>query len=150
MLRLSRMTDYACVILSNMAREPFLVMSSSHLSEMTCLPEPSVAKILKLLAKASLVSSIRGASGGYKLEVDPQSISIGAIVEAIEGPVALTACVEDSHQPCAIRETCHLQGKWSPLNNAIRQALQSVNLMEIMKQDPKGAPCVTVKDFMHE
>lgn len=132
MLRLSRLTDYAVVTLSAMARQQGCVLSSAALAEQSGVPEPTVAKILKLLAKDGLVASVRGAAGGYRLDTPAAGISIGAVVAAVEGPVALTACVEGSTQECGMHQSCALRGKWDPVNDAIRAALEQVTVADVM------------------
>jgi FeS assembly SUF system regulator len=132
MLRLSRLTDYAVVTLSAMARQQGCVLSSAALAEQSGVPEPTVAKILKLLAKDGLVASVRGAAGGYRLDTPASGISIGAVVAAVEGPVALTACVEGSAQECGMHKSCALRGKWDPVNDAIRGALEQVSVADVM------------------
>ena len=132
MLRLSRLTDYAVVTLSAMARQQGCVLSSAALAEQSGVPEPTVAKILKLLARDGLVASVRGAAGGYRLDTPAAGISIGAVVAAVEGPVALTACVEGSAQECGMHGSCALRGKWDPVNDAIRAALEQVTVADVM------------------
>lgn len=134
MLRLSRLTDYAVVVLAAMAARQGCVLSSAALAEQTHVPEPTVAKILKMLARDGVVDSVRGAAGGYRLDKTAETVSIGAVVTAVEGPVALTACVEGSQQPCGMRECCPLRGKWDPVNEAIRAALASVTVADVMNQ----------------
>ena len=93
MLKLSRLTDYAVVVLTimeNQGRDP---VSAAILAEQSKLPEPTVAKILKLLAGGGLVNSIRGIKGGYILEKDLADISVKDVIHALDGPIALTACV---------------------------------------------------------
>ena len=132
MLRLSRLTDYAVVTLTAMARQQGCVLSSAALAEQSGVPDPTVAKILKLLAKDGLVASVRGAAGGYRLDTPASGISIGAVVAAVEGPVALTACVEGSTQECGMHQSCALRGKWDPVNDAIRAALEQVSVADVM------------------
>lgn len=134
MLRLSRLTDYAVVVLSAMARMEERIVSSVTLAEQTKVPEPTVSKLLKLMAKDGILVSVRGAAGGYRLDKPAAAISIGAVVTVVEGPVALTACVEGSAQPCGLESCCALKGKWNPVNTAIRAALESVSVADIMNE----------------
>lgn len=145
MLRLSRLTDYAVVTLSAMARQQGCVLSSAALAEQSGVPEPTVAKILKLLAKDGLVASVRGAAGGYRLDTPATAISIGAVVTAVEGPISLTACVEGSTQECGMSSGCALRGKWDPVNDAIRGALEQVSVADVM-----GRGCCAVRPAMAE
>lgn len=131
MIKLSKMTDYAVVVLSRMARSRGALLSAGNLAEKTNLPEPTVAKILKLLAKQELIESVRGVSGGYRLERGAQDIPVTAIIAAIEGPIALTSCVEDSHDSCALQGVCAMNGRWNPVNRALRLALDNVTLADM-------------------
>lgn len=134
MLRLSRLTDYAVVTLAAMSGQSGAVLSAAALAEQTGVPEPTVAKILKLLARDGIVASVRGAAGGYRLDGPAAGISIGAVVAAVEGPIALTACVEGSAQECGLSACCPLQGRWDPVNEAIRTALAGVSVADVMNQ----------------
>lgn len=139
MLRLSRLTDYAVVVLAAMAARRGEVLSSALLAEQSHVPEPTVAKILKMLARDGIVDSVRGAAGGYRLDRAAEDVTIGVVVTAVEGPVALTACVEGSTQGCGMSEACALRGRWDPVNEAIRAALESVTVADVVNQGCCGA-----------
>ena len=94
------------------------------LAQATGLQAPTVSKILKTLAHSDLVTSHRGMHGGYTLSRPPAAISVAAIIEALEGPVALTACVEASDEQCNVASLCPIRGGWEKVNRAIRQALE--------------------------
>ncbi len=137
MVRLTRMTDYAVVVLCQMARdEDHGVFTASALAEATGLPLPSVSKLLKLLAHQGIVNAQRGASGGYGLARPPESISARDIVLALEGPVVLTACVEGGEGGCEFEGSCAIRGHWDPVNAAIHQALRQVTLAEMAAPRP--------------
>lgn len=137
MLKLGRMTDYAVVTLSRLAQEPpGTVMTAPRLAVATGLPEPTVAKLLKGLTHHGLVSAQRGAAGGYSLARPPGSITMAEVVTALEGPIALTACVDGSEDDCLIQGTCPIRGCWEPVNVALRQALAAVTLAELMVDAP--------------
>jgi Rrf2 family protein len=87
---------------------------------------------LKILASASFVTSVRGASGGYRLVELAQSISLADIVTATEGPIALTACVESVGEGCSLEHVCSIKGRWDPVNDAIYSALDSVKLSDMV------------------
>ena len=131
MVRLSKLTDYAVVLLAEMAGAKGALLSASALAEKTGLPEPTVAKILKLLAGAGLVKSVRGVSGGYRLERAAESVKLTEIIAAMEGPIALTACTEGSHENCALEGVCSLNGRWDPVNEAFQAALANVTLADM-------------------
>jgi FeS assembly SUF system regulator len=133
MIKLSKLTDYAVVALSEMAREKGAMVTAPDLAVKTGLPEPTISKVLKLLAKAEVIASTRGANGGYQLQREPQSISMASVISALEGPVALTACVEGSHECCSHERSCPMKGQWNPVNAAMQQALESVSLEQMMR-----------------
>ncbi|MCY3980939.1 MAG: SUF system Fe-S cluster assembly regulator [Alphaproteobacteria bacterium] len=130
MLRLSRMNDYAVVVLGQLASQPERPRSASELAEATGLAASTVSQVLKALAHAGLAASVRGAHGGYTADRPPGDISVAEIVLAVDGPVALTACVDGGD--CAIEATCLLRGSWDRINNAVRGALEAVTLADML------------------
>ena len=130
MFRLNKLTDYAVVILSHLARHN-VQHSTSLLVTETGLNEPTVAKVLKDLVKAGLVTSVRGAAGGYTLGDASDNISVRRIIEAIEGPIALADCVEGHATGCAV-QVCGTRGNWDQVNGAIISALDNVKLTDMM------------------
>lgn len=131
MLKLSRMTDYAVVVLSQMARRQGDCLTAQDLTELTALPQPTVAKVLKSLARVSVVDSRRGTLGGYVLDRAAEDVSVAEIIAAIDGPVALTACVDGHEGDCTVESMCPMRGRWDMLNTAVQAALESVSLAEI-------------------
>ncbi len=111
-------------------------MSASGVAERTGLPEPTVAKVLKLLAKREVVSSVRGAGGGYILSGKPEEVSVADIVMAVDGPVSLAACVENSDDICGYACDCPVKGRWDSVNAAIRGALEDIKLSDMLKDRP--------------
>ena len=132
MLKLSKMTDYAVVILADMAREKDALMSASTLAHNTKLPEPTVSKILKLLSKQDIVASSRGSNGGYALNKKPEEINMADVIMATDAPIALTACVDSSNQSCELIDTCTVKNQWNPVNQAMQSALENVSLKQMM------------------
>ena len=110
-------------------------MSASGLSMATKLPEPTVSKVLKLLAKSSIVESVRGVNGGYKLTRTPKEITVAQIVMGIEGPVTLASCVDADHDSCSYSSACPVKGRWDPVNDAVKSALQGVSLEDMIRED---------------
>ncbi len=136
MIKLSRLACYGVVILSEMAAGEKL-RTASGLSEKTGLPEPTVAKILKLLSKGGFVSSSRGINGGYTLIREPVNISIADIVTALDGEISLTGCVEGKSEECRLKSGCALHGCWDELNASVRNALSQTNLACIVSSKKK-------------
>ena len=139
MLRLNRLTDYAVVILATMSRDAYVV-SASALAEKTGLPRPTVSKILNALAHHDLVASQRGVSGGYRMTHTAQEISVADIIHAIEGPIALTACVDGADDHCAAESRCLMRGNWNRINRAVANALDAVSLADMVAFDGSFPP----------
>ncbi len=131
MIKLSRLTDYGIVVMSQMGQDLDAARTAPELALSTGIPAPTVSKLLKLLAKAGLVDSRRGVHGGYALARDLEDISAADIIEALEGPVALTACVEGSETDCGVESMCPMRGGWDRVNAAIRKALEEISLAEL-------------------
>ena len=135
MIRLSRLTDYAVVILAAMASKEQSLLSASNLSDITAIPEPTVSKVLKILAKSGLLESVRGAHGGYSITASAENIRIHDIITAIEGPVSLTSCVTGSEESCMIESQCQLHGRWNIVNSAIQEALDDITLADMISEN---------------
>ena len=130
MLRLSKLTDYAVVVLVRLSSTAN-VQTSPGIAAATGIPEPTVAKVLKILAAGHLVASQRGARGGYRLNRDLAAIPIADVIAAIDGPIALTACVEGSASECESQCLCPMRGRWDPVNDAIHAALSRITLADM-------------------
>ncbi len=141
MFKVNKLTDYATVVLIEIARSN-VVRSSQHLSERTGIPLPTVAKIMKNLNKAGLVASQRGAGGGYALGRKPVEITIADVIQAVEGPIALTACADTSEEHCGIESICPVQGKWNRVNTAVRTALTEVTLADMAEDVSTFGPAL--------
>jgi FeS assembly SUF system regulator len=137
MIRMSKLTDYAIVLLAHLARSEGTV-TAQDLAERSKVPLPTVSKLCKELSKAGLVISHRGRHGGYGLARPAESISVAEIVEALEGPIALTECVHPGvQQACGIEATCLARDSWDPVSRAIQDALRALPLSAIA---PHRAP----------
>ncbi len=133
MMKLSKMTDYAVILLAEMAnKEGGQLISASALSSGTNLPEPTVSKLLKLLARQKIIESVRGANGGYRLLISPEDITIATVMRATDGPLKLTACVDQDNDCCNHMMNCSMRGKWSPVNTAMTNALEGISLRQMM------------------
>lgn len=132
MLRVTRLTDYATVVLTVLAARPDAVLSAPELAERSGLEAPIVAKVLKPLAAAGLVEGFRGANGGYRLSRPASAISLVEIVEAMEGPLAMTECSIPSGS-CSIEHTCHIRGNWRRINDVVADALRDISLAQLLE-----------------
>lgn len=137
MLRMSKLADYAFIILTQMSQEREQMWSATALAQGTTLPLPTVAKLMKLLARAGLVTAQRGAMGGYTLSRSSHEISIADIIEAVDGPISLTECagmaLGKTECDCAVKE-CPIKQNWSRVNRAIRGSLEVVHLSDLAMQ----------------
>ncbi len=135
MLRVSKLTDYAVVVLVRLSANPGcgegLVQTSPAIAAATCVPEPTVAKVLKALSTSGLVISQRGARGGYRLQRPLETISVADVIAAIDGPIVLTACVDGGMGGCDVSGVCAVKGRWDLVNDAIRQSLSAITLADM-------------------
>ena len=132
MLRISRLTDYGTVVLAHMAGQSGAVCSATEVANATGIAVPTVSKLLKSLARAGLVTSTRGANGGYQLARAAHEISAASVIDALEGPVSITECSAiDSH--CDYESVCSVGNTWQRINVAIRRALEDINLLDLSR-----------------
>ncbi|HIG91504.1 MAG TPA: SUF system Fe-S cluster assembly regulator [Methylococcaceae bacterium] len=131
MLRLSKLTDYATVLLTYMAKTNGQLHTAMELSEVTAIHLPTVSKVLKVLSKEGLVYAIRGSKGGYQLAQAPESITVARVIGALEGPVAITQCSSPTHH-CEQALACEIKGNWGVINRAIVDVLESITLADMM------------------
>ena len=137
MLRISKLTDYATVILSVMAEDAAVQHSAAALAESTHIALPTVSKVLKALQRGGLVASTRGARGGYQLSRPAAQISAVNVIDTMEGPVGLTECTTHPGS-CDLEQTCRSGDAWQRVNLAVRRALQDVSLLELTGRATTG------------
>ena len=130
MLRISKLTDYGTVILACMASNPERMFAAAEVAERTKVGLPTVSKLLKKLQRAGLVASTRGSHGGYQLTRPASDITAARILDALEGPIALTEC-SGEHSSCGIEGSCRVGHSWQRVNAAIRRALSDVTLAQL-------------------
>ena len=135
MLRLSKLTDYGTVIMSYMAREPEKMRSAGEVAEAIGIAQPTASKILKILTRASLVHSLRGAKGGYVLARPPEQISIAEVIDAMEGHFGMTECGVASNL-CPHDGHCPVRVNWQDINRVIRDALSGITLVDMTRPHP--------------
>jgi FeS assembly SUF system regulator len=136
MIRITRETDYGIVLMTSMAQSASQSYSAAVLAKQRRLPLPIVSKILKTLARGGLLVSQRGARGGYSLARSPEDISAADIIDAMEGPIAITECSSDGHAACLHEDHCGVGGHWNRINLAIREALENISLLEMSRPAP--------------
>ena len=136
MIRLSKLADYGIVVMAHLARTPERQQATSEIALATAVPQPMASKILKVLARAGLLASHRGVHGGYSLQRDPRAITVAAIIEALDGPIALTECLEEATSECDLERLCIARTNWRRINEAIREALDKITLAEMASAIP--------------
>ena len=131
-MRLTHLADYAVVIMTAAARrEAGARLSASELALETGVPLPTTQKLMGRLAAEGLLTSVRGAAGGFTLARPAERITLADIVEAVEGPIALTMCADGTNHDCALDKVCHVKPHMGVVGNAIRGALGAVSLTEL-------------------
>src|SRR5262245_19250489 len=148
MLRIGKLTDYATVILATLAADRSRLLTAGALSQRTHIAAPTVAKLPKQLHHAGLVNSTRGTHGGYQLARDPDHISAAAILDALEGPFALTECAAGSGQ-CGIEHTCSVGRTWQRLSMAIRRSLNEISLAQLAGLDNRTPVMPIERELKH-
>ena len=143
MLRIGKLTDYATVILAILAADRSRLLTAGALSTRTHIAAPTVAKLLKQMHRAGLVNSTRGTHGGYQLARDPENISAASILDALEGPIALTECSAGSGH-CGIEHTCSVGRTWQRLSVAVRRSLSEITLAQLAGLDTR-APTMAIE-----
>lgn len=139
-MRISKLADYGAIVMVYLARQAHRLCNARDIALHTHLNVPTVSKILKRLAQAGLLTSVRGVAGGYRLILSPADVSIGQIIHALEDQHGVTEC---SLQPneCSLQGVCTLQENWKLINQVIASALHSVSLESLAK------PTVPLQDL---
>ena len=130
MLRISKLTDYGTVILACLAAQPDRLWTAAEVAECTHVGQPTVSKLLKKLQRSGLVVSTRGSHGGYQLAQPAAEITAARILDALEGPFAITEC-SGQHSTCGIESNCRVGHAWQRVNGAIRRALTDISLAQL-------------------
>ena len=133
MIKLSKLSDYAIVVLSQLAAEQGELLTASELAVKTSIPEPTVAKVLKLLSKSEIINSWRGVRGGYNMTRAPKEITVAELIEALEGPILITSCADHQvESDCNIAGICPMHGKWARVNMVVKDALGTLVLSDLL------------------
>ncbi len=131
MIRMTKQTDYGFVLLGRLAEEPERVANAPELAAETRLPAPMVSKVLKLLARHGVLASHRGVHGGYGLARPPAAITAAEVIEALEGPVALTVCIDGAPGECDREAFCSIRDHWRRINHAVSTALAGITVADL-------------------
>jgi len=134
MLRMRRITDQGFVVLADFVRSGGHRRAASEIAERTRMPAATTAKVLKVLQRSGLLTSVRGLNGGYELACDPDSTSVLRVIEAFEGPLGITECSLAGPVDCDTHDTCSLGQSWPAVNDALVDALRSVSLRDLVER----------------
>ncbi|WP_375390632.1 RrF2 family transcriptional regulator [uncultured Sphingomonas sp.] len=139
-MRLSSLADYAVVMMAAAARGATGLggarSNATALAAETGVPLPTAQKLVGRLAAAGLIASARGGGGGFRLARPAAAISLADIIEAVEGPIAMTVCVDADRHDCALDGHCAVKPHWGVVNAAIRGALAGVSLAQLADPQP--------------
>lgn len=130
MLRITNLADYALILMCQIVREPDTLYSAASLSKIIGIPIPTVSKILGNLTRHNILISQRGLKGGFRLAGDRNEVSVTNVIEAIDGPIAVTSCIEEDNE-CDLMKICTMRPHWHAINNAVRQALENISIVDI-------------------
>jgi FeS assembly SUF system regulator len=134
MVRITKLADYAIVLLTRFAREgEGVVLTARELAAESHVPFPTVGKILKALAHEGVLVSHRGVHGGYALARDPAGVTVAQVITALEGPIALTECLGEPAGTCEIELLCPVRSTWERINAVVRSALEGLTLAELAR-----------------
>ena len=139
MLNFTKKTDYALVALASLAEaapDGPRPQSARAISDRYGVPHSLLMNVLKDLVGTGLVTSTRGAKGGYSLTLSPEEVSVAAIIAALEGPIAITECTTETPHECSYEASCRLRGNWQQINNAVRSALEGITLADMSLAAP--------------
>lgn len=145
MLRLSREADYGIVLMTRLAHEGVgELVNARDLSDRSQLSHQMVAKILKQLTRAGLLVSQRGVNGGYRMSRPAHETTVADVITAIEGPIALTECIEHVDGDCARESICQVRGNWQLINRKVLDSLATITLAEMARpiEDPGPSQAV--------
>ena len=134
-MKINKLTDYSIVILANLvAKDENAMYTAKELSEFSGIPLPTVTRILKMLSNKGILESQRGAQGGYELTKNSSEISVAEVIEAMEGPIALTECASDDCG-CAFEPSCVVGKPWQKINKAVNDVLRNISLSDMSRRD---------------
>ncbi len=128
MLRITKITDYGFILLVHMAnQEEGVLHNAKDLSAAIGIPLPTVSKVLKILTQGGILQSHQGSKGGYSLAKPAGQLSAAEIIEAVEGPVALTDC--SGEEGC--ERNCPVSPSWQKVNGTVIGALARLTLADM-------------------
>jgi FeS assembly SUF system regulator len=148
MLRVTKLADYAIIMLTFFASHGGNTYNAKDIAKVVQLPLPVVSKILKILARAGLLTSQRGTKGGYGLARQSREITVAEIIRALEGPIAVTECSDEVRGDCYLERGCPVRTNWHRINHAIHAALEKITLEEMAQ--PIAQPLIQLEGTLSE
>jgi Rrf2 family protein len=136
MLKISRLTDYGLLAAIYLARKHGEIVSAREVAEFYHLPVPMITKVLKTLHQGGLIQSHRGAAGGYSFDGDAETLTLGHMLDLLEGPWDLVECEtidEDGHALCSIRSGCPSRRFMYGINRAVKSAFDQITLGDLTR-----------------
>ncbi len=136
MLKISRLTDYGLLASVYLARNSGQIVAAREIAEFYHLPVPMITKVLKALHHGGLVTSHRGVGGGYSFEGDAEAVTLGQLIDMLEGPWDLVECEtydHDGNATCAIRVACPSRRFMFGINRAVKGAFEQVTLGDLVR-----------------
>ena len=129
MLKISRKGDYALLLLSFFAKaKGSKAISLRKISKKLKMPYKYLSQIAPVLVEAGILGSREGARGGYYLDKDPKKISVGEILELLEGPMAPVACFRDG---CVCEESCVQKSMIEKMASSLKEAMEGYTLADL-------------------
>ena len=136
MLKISKLTDYGLLATVYLARKPGDVVAAREVAEFYHLPVPMITKVLKVLHQGGVVESRRGVAGGYSFASNPAAITLGQLLDLLEGPWDLVECEttnDAGHALCSIRTACPSRRFMSGINVAIKSAFDQITVADLAR-----------------
>ena len=132
MLRLSKLTDYAVVIMAYLSQHPGFAINAKSISGHTGISLPTASKLLKRLSHEGLLQANRGIKGGYQLAYPATDISLGTVIQTLEGQIALTECSHNT-LACSLEKQCTIRDNWRRINAFIQATLMHISLADLLQ-----------------
>ena len=131
MLRITKMTDYAVLILANLALYDNKMLTAKEIASETHISLPTTQKILKKLSRKNLVISKQGVSGGYSLDPETKKLSVANLLEKLDGDLSITQCSSNDDQ-CEVEDFCNIGNAWQMINQRVQWALNDITLGDLI------------------
>ena len=149
MLRLSKKADYALIAMKHLALRGDGSSSAREIASLYDIPIELLAKILQRLVRRGLLASHQGTRGGYHLARVPALISVGDVIQAVDGPVTVTACSTSEGANCEQFAKCNVRDPLWRVRERILTALGECTIAELAADPPTAAPTAPHTAVLH-